>query len=738
VLSRASAPRDRSGPVAVALALAGALLGACTGSDAGPLRPVTWVLGDQRADEAPVACAGVPTAEVGGERRPVLADVRSEPLSLAVAPAGTAGPVPVELEIPDSLQNVRLRLVARWISAPHGEETRASLAALSGRNREMLRHWISGAGSAYGSATVRPASIARAGERATALVELPSEGAKGGAVIEVFGQTSPEIAFTTRPLPVPRGARLRFGIGLDAAEAGNPPVAFVIDAIDEAADADLGSTVEVFRETVVPAGSASDRSWHDREVDLAPLAGRTVRLRFTNPAAAGADGASFALPLWSDPFLVAPTPPPNGDARRNLLLISLDTLRADGLGSYGSARPTSPSIDAMLAAEGTLFENAFAPAPHTAPSHATMLTGVDPCVHRVELPTLERPPTIDARALTLAEILRGADYLTAAFTEDAWVTAPVGFARGFGTFVEERGARLNEGRVEVTFARGLDWIRSHRDDPWFVFLHTYEVHEPYEPPPGYREAVAWDAVDGIAGERRALYDAEIRYTDDVVASVLAGLAREGLADRTVVVLTSDHGEQFGEHDLFRHDNSLYDALLRVPLIVRAPGLLPAGRRVPDPVGLLDVVPTALSLLGVAAPPGLQGRDLVPIARGAALGDRVLYATLPRLGLEAIRTPQHKLITDSRSGRRLAFDWRADRGEVRDISGGVPPREWTQADERRREHCEHGRASLAEGAPPSASPGERAEGDGDGSERSSAPAPLEPAVHEKLRALGYAD
>lgn len=363
--------------------------------------------------------------------------------------------------------------------------------------------------------------------------------------------------------------------------------------------------------------------WYDQEVDLARWTGQKVRLRFTIRAAARAAAPTV---LWSDPTIVAQ---PRGDASRvNLVLISLDTLRADHLGSYGYARPTSPTIDAWLAARGTLFERASTSFPHTTGSHMTLPTALDPCVHGLDRTAWSDVHCVRDQVATL-EVLRTAGYETAAFTENAWVTAGIGYDRGFGTSVEDSGTGLNLGNVEATFRRGLEWLERHRAEPFFLFLHTYQVHEPYEPPPGYVEQVAsGHGADRVATEN-ALYDGEIRYTDDVLATFLAALETHGLDENTLVVLTADHGQHFGEHGTFGHGLTLWEPVLHVPLLLRGPDV-PAGARVGDPVGLIDVLPTVLELLGVSSPRDIQGRSLVPKLRGEALPSRFLYAerTLP--------------------------------------------------------------------------------------------------------------
>ena len=516
------------------------------------------------------------------------------------------------------------------------------------------------------------------------------------AVLVVSAQPEQERSWTSEAIDVPAGARLRFALGVDEpVTAAAVPVRFAV--------------------TVV----AGDRQhWRSKRACLPCPNRRGASGPSTRPrSTAGPERASDCVstrrprrstrsrfPVWGDPRIVAPARA--APARRNLLLVSLDTLRADALGCYGAARPTSPTIDARVAAEGTLFTAAFAPYPQTAGSHMTLLTSLEPCVHDVVGP-LSAPLRPDAH--TLAEQLRAHGYATAAFTEDGWITAATGFGRGFGVFVEDTSAAIAIGQAEETFERGRAWIDAHRDVPWFVFLHTYQVHDPFTPPPGYRERVAPDADDALAR-----YHGEVRYTDELFGRLLAALDAMHVTDDTVVVVTSDHGEHFGEHGLTGHDNSLYDELLRVPLLVRAPGLVPAGRRIDTPVGLVDLAPTVLDLLGVPPMRWAQGRSFAGALAGRARGDDALFAWW-RTSV-AVRDAQgaRKWLFAEAPGVR-AFDLRSDPGEQHDLGGVAASVERELRESVARRCAAPPRPDQARGEPE-----------------------LDPRVTEKLKALGYLD
>jgi membrane-anchored protein YejM (alkaline phosphatase superfamily) len=501
---------------------------------------------------------------------------------------------------------------------------------------------------------------------------------------------------------VPPRARLRFAIGVDesAWSPDLPAVEFELTAI---ADADAHV---LFTARLDPARRPEERHWFDQEIDLDTYAGQQVRLRFATRSL-GARRAPFAYGVWSDPTIVVPTSA-EAAAPRNLVLISLDTLRADRLGAYGYARPTSPEIDHRLAAQGTVFTHAYSTYPGTGGSHASILTGLYPCA---VVPDLAQP--IHPRAATLAELLRAAGYETAAFTEDGYVIAAHGFARGFGSFVEGTSALVTEptGQADKTFARALDWVRARRA-PWFAFLHTYQVHYPYAPPPGYLERVLGSGPADTSDSAR--YDAEIRYTDELLAKFLAGLDQLGATQNTLVVLLADHGEQFGEHGLTLHGNSLYDELLHVPLIMRAPGLVPAGLRADMPVDMTDVMPTVLDLLQLPPAQWTNGRSLVPLLRGASLPDRPLYASLVFTRQVAVRVPPTKWIIDQATGRVHSYDLHGDARELRDL-GASSPAIGSELLARYRAACDTLPASDIPAAPT-----------------------LDPAVKDKLKALGYVD
>lgn len=412
-----------------------------------------------------------------------------------------------------------------------------------------------------------------------------------------------EVVIRTDAVEVPPGAYLDVGFGILAEAESRGPVEFAVEGCTpDACEVEL-------RDVVDPA---SDSGWRDRRLHLDPSGGERRSLRLT----ARSRGAP-SLPVWSFPRLYAPAARAAG--RRSVILISLDTLRADHLSAYGYARPTSPRMRAKLAAEGVVFDDVVAAATTTGPSHMTILTSQQLFVHGLGTGPRPRLPVP-----TLAQILRAHGFRTGAFTEDAALNSLRGFAAGFDEFYEDKGGvgTQPKGQIAQTFARGLAWWRQNRDKPFFLFLHTYQTHAPYHPPKGYARLAkgpdrAAPSVRWLSAQME-LYDGEIRYVDDELVGLLGTLEREGL-ENTVVVVTSDYGEEFGEHGFWGHGVTLHGEVVRVPLFFWGAGI-PPGVRVHESVGHVDLMPTALELAGVPVPDDLMGRSLVPLWVG---GDEAL-------------------------------------------------------------------------------------------------------------------
>ncbi len=359
-------------------------------------------------------------------------------------------------------------------------------------------------------------------------------------------------------------------------------------------------------------------------------------------------------------------------ARPNVLLITIDTLRADHLGCYGYGRPTSPEID-RLAAQGVVFEAAQSSSSWTLPSLASIHTALLSTTHgcwKIE-------SRLEPEYTTLAETLRDAGWDTAMVACHIFLSAQYGLQQGF-THVDDALVRPPADAAQAISSpgvsqRGIRFLGQQAaagaDAPWFLWLHYFDPHDEYLPHAGFSERFGTEReID--------LYDGEIAFTDHHVGRVLRRLEELGLAENTVIVLTSDHGEEFGEHGHMRHGYTLYEPAVRIPLIVRAPGL--AARRVPDVVSNVDILPTVLGLCGVRyeRAPGakcahpLQGRTLDPLLRGAPDAAREAVSEVrwhDGQDMRALRAGDWKYLEHRVRGvdQDLLFDLAADPGEAHD-------------------------------------------------------------------------
>lgn len=371
----------------------------------------------------------------------------------------------------------------------------------------------------------------------------------------------------------------------------------------------------------------------------------------------------------------------------NILLVLIDTLRADHLHCYGYSRKTSPAID-ELASRGVLFEEAISAAPWTLPSAMSLLTGRLPSRHRVENDTLRLAPSIPL----LPGVLKEAGYATSAVVSHIYVSSAFGFDRGFDHF-DDFGLSKNyrfeaglEPRAAAVTDRALQQIRTLKRRPFFLLVHYFDPHWDYAPPApfdrrfagpyrgkvtGSYQSFAEYTVPGmkLAPEDRQhlldLYDGEIAYADSEIGRLLRGLAAAGLSERTVVVVTSDHGEEFKEHDSMGHGRNLYDEVVKVPLIVAVPGEGSRARRIHEQVRTLDLFPTLCRMGGGAVPPGIEGEDLGPLLGGKAGPARAAVTETIRFDAyrKAYRREGKKLILNLESNRRELYDLAKDPTET---------------------------------------------------------------------------
>lgn len=433
-------------------------------------------------------------------------------------------------------------------------------------------------------------------------------------------------------------------------------------------------------------------------------------------------------------------------------MLLVDTLRADHLGAFGFAGAISPHLDGV-ARESLLFDNCFAQAPWTPPSVGTLFTSLYPQVHglqRFEDHRFRDPASGELRAsvlpdaaVTLAEVLHDAGYDTAGFVANPWLSRDFGLGQGFDVYDDVELSKRTPATM-LTVPAG-DWLAERSSPaPFFLYLHLMDVHEPYDssredfesvrasitderrlapgelPPPHMEVPAPWadDEQRASVAYWKARYAAGVHVLDGRLGRFVERLRRSGALDHSWLVVTSDHGEELFDNSGWGHGQNLYDHQLRVPLIVRPPGGLPAARRVEQPVRLIDLMPTLLSLAGVAPPPGLQGTDLAPLLHGASLAEDALplFATgvvgEPRTF--ALRTERYKLIADLGTGAAVLYDLTVDTGETLDVSASRP-----EALARLRERLERHVASTTATLAP------RTE-------------TVPPRLRERLEALGYVD
>ncbi len=322
----------------------------------------------------------------------------------------------------------------------------------------------------------------------------------------------------------------------------------------------------------------------------------------TAVAQAGALALGFAFSACFALMSSAMVSRPSDSLRPSVMLITLDTVRADHLACYGYSRARTPNID-RLASEGWRFEHAYTQVPITLPAHAVILTGTYPTYNGVRDFTSAGLP---AGIPTLAELLRQNGYHTAAFVSSFVLNSMWGLNRGFDLYDDNMGASVGRSqdlfllqrRGDRSVDRLLKWLHENGHHPFFAWLHLYDAHSPYTSPDPYRSR--------FPGRP---YDAAIAFDDAQVGRVIAGLREMNLYDPTVIVLTSDHGESLGEHGEQEHGFFIYNATLHVPLILKLGGAAEKGTVVAQPVSVVDIAATILELCGVRPPASMQGRSL---------------------------------------------------------------------------------------------------------------------------------
>ncbi len=365
----------------------------------------------------------------------------------------------------------------------------------------------------------------------------------------------------------------------------------------------------LYKAILKPAIYKKDRKCYEDRINLDSYAGKKINLIF-NTVYIGIKPNSYN-PAWVNPTLIKIKE--KVPKRPNVILISIDTLRADHLSSYGYYRKTTPNID-KLASDGILFKQVVAQAPFTLASHMSLMTSLYPSFHKIYLLKGSR---LDNKITTLAEVLYNKNYKTWAITGGGQLNSNYGFSKGFEIYTEYTAPKYD---VEKKVNEAINFIEKNKGLNFFIFFHSYKPHAPYTPEPpfdkifdsGYKGNIdgslsTIDAINNgslkISPEDKnhiiSLYDGEIREVDNSLGKFFSYLKKNGLYDNSLIIFTSDHGEEFGEHGkIGLHSHTLYDELLLIPLIIKLPANAQKGKIIYNQVQSIDIFPTILQLIGI--------------------------------------------------------------------------------------------------------------------------------------------
>ncbi len=389
----------------------------------------------------------------------------------------------------------------------------------------------------------------------------------------------------------------------------------------------------------------------------------------------------------------------------NILFISIDTLRKDRCSAYGYRRDTTPNLR-RLADNGAIFDSAYAPAPTTGPTHATMFTSLYPITHQFK----KNGARLSEDYTTLAEYLNASGYHTAAVMGSFVLNSKFGFAQGFEFFDDkfefstatcrrERwgGIPVDEGfdqRANITTQKAINFLQtySQKDRPFFLFVHYFDPHSPYIPPEPFNSRFASQKIQPTPIDKySALYDGEVAFADHEIGNIIKTLERMGYIDDTLIIVTSDHGEGLGQHGNLGHTVNVYEELVRIPLLFYWPNHIPRGRIINAPVELVDLMPTIFDLIGITDDKSsFQGQSLSnALCNGSKLNlDRPVYLHRPyfrgiylpvlynrKIWLKgehfAIKAKNWKYIEAEEENTKELFDLNADPQELKNIYSSFP-------------------------------------------------------------------
>lgn len=432
---------------------------------------------------------------------------------------------------------------------------------------------------------------------------------------------------------------------------------------------------------------AATGKWREHAIDLAGVAGKTVRLDLTTTGTATRAG-------WGEPELLidAPAPKPTAPAAnkpaRSAVVILIDTVRADSFEPYGSGDVHTPAYDAF-ASKATVFSNAYDNENWTKPSVATLLSGMYPSTHDAKRDESKLPEEVEL----LSQHLGAAGFSTAGFVANGYISEHFGFERGwshFRNYIREG----EDSQAESVYGDALAWLREHKDERFLLYIQTIDPHVDCEVDAAYYsryfegdyDGPLGDVIDAMdqrklssgkleASERdlawlRALYHGEVTYHDEHMGAFLDELDALGIADTTLVAITNDHGEELGDHGKFGHGHNLYDYMVRAPLTIRyAPAFPP--QRVDEIVEHVDFAPTLVDVLGVDPMAKADGTSLLELVRGQDVR-RPSYAIVEMLhGRRAVRVGSWKLVRSAEEDWVRLFDLSTDPGEKTEVAAEHP-------------------------------------------------------------------
>jgi arylsulfatase A-like enzyme len=487
----------------------------------------------------------------------------------------------------------------------------------------------------------------------------------------LFAPPPTRLSFSAR---VPKDGRLSFSYGILVSSRftrEKKPVVF------EIAVKDGESTGVIFSKKIDP--SPYNSRWFDREnVSLERFENQDVTVQLSTHG-----GGDSIYPLWGEPVLYGSV---DKKDRPHIVFIAVDTLRADHLSSYGYGRRTSPQTDS-LGRDGIVFKQAISQAPWTLPSFASIFTSLYPSQHKTGLNYMGMGKRIynpraygiylDETHTTLPELLNKHGYFTGGLSENPWLNSHFGLAQGYSEYYNHY---LKTDPDKVTTEAAIRWIKTHHDTPFFLFIHNFAPHLSYQPPKGFEGMFASYPSDAVTAfeelyrgfdpsyrklpERKefvdslteqmknymiAQYDGEIAYADSLVGRIIQTLKELNIYDETLVVFTSDHGEELFEHGKLGHGYSLYDEVVHIPLIIKLPSQKHKGKVIRQQVRSIDIMPTMLDYLGIPVPetPPVEGRSLRGLIETTPeeLLDLPAYMEAPEYTFpqKGLRTEEYKYI-----------------------------------------------------------------------------------------------